>query len=120
LVISGIGERPAVIHMRDWKLPGFTTGSGCIAPRLSQLLFEACARGEFEKAEKLRTAFLAHEDLRDRWGPARVLHSAIQLAGIARTGPVLPYISALSDAEDAQLDPVARELADLNSSASTS
>ena len=25
-VISGIGERPAVTHLRDWKLPGFTTG----------------------------------------------------------------------------------------------
>src|SRR5215813_11570031 len=34
-VISGIGERPAVVHMRDWMLPGFTTGSGCVAPRLS-------------------------------------------------------------------------------------
>ena len=119
-VISGIGERPAVIHMRDWKLPGFTTGSGCIAPRLSQLLFDACAGGEFEKAEKLRAAFLAHEDLRDQGGPARVLHSAVQLAGIARTGPVLPYISALSGAEGAQLGPVARALADLNSSAPTS
>ena len=55
-VISGIGERPAVIHVRDWRLPGFTTGSGCIAPRLSQLLFEACVRGEFQEAEKLRVA----------------------------------------------------------------
>jgi hypothetical protein len=26
-VISGIGERPAVIHLRDWQLSGFTTGS---------------------------------------------------------------------------------------------
>ena len=32
-VISGIGERPAVVHMRDWGLPGFTTGCGCVAPR---------------------------------------------------------------------------------------
>lgn len=113
-VISGIGERPAAIHMRDWRLPGFTTGSGCIAPRFSQLLFDACTRGEFEEAERLRAAFLEHEDLRDQWGPARVLHSATQLAGIARTGPVPPYISALSDAEGAQLGPVARALADLN------
>ena len=119
-VVSGIGERPAVVHMRDWKLPGFTTGSGCIAPRLSRLLFDACARSEFEEAEKLRAAFLAHEDLRDQWGPARVLHSAMQLAGIARTGPVLPYVSALSDAEDAQVGPVARALENLNSSATTS
>ncbi len=37
LVISGIGERPAVVHLRDWKLPGFTTGSGCVAPRLTQM-----------------------------------------------------------------------------------
>jgi dihydrodipicolinate synthase/N-acetylneuraminate lyase len=115
-VISGIGERPAVIHMRNWKLPGFTTGSGCIAPRLSQLLLDACARDEFEEAEKLRAAFLAHEDLRDQLGPARVLHSAIHLAGIASTGPIPPYTSDLSDAEDAQLAPVARALADLNTS----
>ncbi len=49
-VISGIGERPAVVHLRDWKLPGFTTGSGCIAPRLSRRLFEACERGDFDEA----------------------------------------------------------------------
>ena len=120
LVISGIGERPAVIHMRDWKLPGFTTGSGCIAPRLSQLLFDACSRGEFDDADKLRVGFLPHEDLRDEGGPARVLHSAFELAGIARTGPVPPYVSALSDAEGAQLEPVARALAELNSSAASS
>src|SRR6266849_382586 len=34
-VISGIGERPAIVHLRDWKLNGFTTGSGVLAPRLS-------------------------------------------------------------------------------------
>jgi len=119
-VISGIGERPAVTHVRDWRLPGFTTGSGCIAPRLSQLLFDACARGEFAEAERLKTGFLAHEDLRDRWGPARVVHSAIQLAGIARTGPLPPYVSVLSDTEDAELASVACALAELNSSAMSS
>ena len=41
-VVSGIGERPAIVHLRNWQLPGFTTGSGCIAPHLSQSLFEAC------------------------------------------------------------------------------
>lgn len=109
-VISGIGERPAVVHMRDWKLPGFTTGSGCIAPLLSQSLFEACARGDFQEADELRAYFLPHEDLRDRWNPAKVLHTSTELAGIAKTGPVAPYMSALSDAEQAQLKPVARAL----------
>jgi dihydrodipicolinate synthase/N-acetylneuraminate lyase len=109
-VVSGIGERPAVTHMRDWKLPGFTTGSGCIAPRMSRKIFEACARGDFAEAEKLRAEFLPLEDLRDAWSPAKVLHYAAQLAGIAETGPVPPYLSSLSDDQMQQLAPVARKL----------
>src|SRR5262245_49221124 len=109
-VISGIGERPAVIHLRDWMLPGFTTGSGCIAPKLSQKLFEACGSGDFDVAESLCGRFLAFEDLRDALGPARVLHHATELAGIARTGRIPPYVSALSASELEQLEPVAKEL----------
>ena len=109
-VISGIGERPAVVHRRDWGLPGFTTGSGCLAPALSQQLFAACARGDYAAAEELRAVFLAHEDLRDRWGPAKVLHFATELAGIANTGPVPPYLAALESGELDELAPVAREL----------
>ena len=92
-VVSGIGERPAIAHMRQWKLPGFTTGSGCIAPALSNQLFDACRREDYDSAETLRQEFLPLEDLRDSWGPARVLHAATELAGMARTGPVLPYLS---------------------------
>ncbi len=109
-VISGIGERPAVAHLRDWKLPGFTTGSGCIAPKLSQMLFEACTGGDFDLAETLRERFLPVEDLRDAWGPARVLHHATELAGIARTGVIPPFVSALSDSQLLELEPVAKEL----------
>jgi len=109
-VISGIGERPAVTHLRDWKLPGFTTGSGCIAPQLSKKLFEACRGGDFDTALNLRAQFLPLEDLRDRWGPARVLHHAIELAGIARTGVMLPYISVLYSEQLEELAPVARDL----------
>jgi 4-hydroxy-tetrahydrodipicolinate synthase len=113
-VVSGIGERPAVAHLRDWKLPGFTTGSGCIAPRLSGAIFEACARGEFDEAEKLRAEFLPLEDIRDAWSPAKVLHYATQLAGIAETGPVPPYLSALSDDQKRQLGPVTNKLFEQN------
>jgi len=109
-VISGIGERPAVAHMREWKLPGFTTGSGCIAPALSQMLFESCTHGEFATGERVRDKFLPLEDLRDVWGPARVLHHATELAGIARTGVIEPYVSALSDRQLEQLEPVAKAL----------
>ncbi|MCI0660678.1 MAG: dihydrodipicolinate synthase family protein [Acidobacteria bacterium] len=113
IVLGGIGERPAVSHMRDWKLPGFTTGSGCIAPSLSRALFEACASEDFAEAEKLREEFLPLEDLRDAWNPSKVLHYATQLAGIAETGPVLPYLSPLSNEQMRQLGPVAERLLEL-------
>jgi dihydrodipicolinate synthase/N-acetylneuraminate lyase len=114
VVVSGIGERPAIVHMRDWKLPGFTTGSGCIAPRMSRMVFDACARGEYQRAGELRDAFMPFEDLRDEWGPARVLHSATDLAGIARTGAIPPYVSALSDEQADRLAPVAGGLLKAN------
>src|SRR4029450_1257780 len=44
-VVSGMGERPAVQHMRQFGLPGFTTGSGCVAPSLSQAPFDAGTSG---------------------------------------------------------------------------
>ena len=110
LVISGIGERPAVIHLRDWQLPGFTTGSGCIAPRLSRRLFETCAQGDFEAAEKVRGEFIQLEDLRDAWNPAKVLHAAVEQAGIATTGPIPPFLSELSSEQVKKLEPVAGRL----------
>lgn len=109
-VISGIGERPAVIHVRDWKLPGFTTGSGCIAPRLTQQLFESLIANDYPLAEALREKFLPLEDLRDLWGPARVLHHATELAGIAQTGSIAPYVSTLSDRQTEELRPVVQRL----------
>ena len=119
-VISGIGERPAIVHLRDFQLPGFTTGSGCLAPRLSERLFAACSAKNFDEAARLRELFLPHEDLRDAWGPARVLHHATELAGIARTGPIPPYISPLDATRLQELEPVARSLAAHSASTSGS
>lgn len=109
-VISGIGERPAVVHLRDWGLPGFTTGSGCLAPSLSMAILRACRKGDFAEAERVREHFLALEDLRDAWGPARVLHHATELAGIARTGAIPPFVSMLSAEQQQRIEPVTREL----------
>ncbi|HKE04098.1 MAG TPA: dihydrodipicolinate synthase family protein, partial [Blastocatellia bacterium] len=113
-VISGIGERPAVVHMRDWKLPGFTTGSGCVAPRLSGRIFEACVKEDYDRAENLRAEFLPLEDLRDAWSPSKVLHFATQLAAVAETGPAPPFLSSLSEKQSQELAPVARALVERN------
>jgi dihydrodipicolinate synthase/N-acetylneuraminate lyase len=109
-VISGIGERPAVIHLRQWGLPGFTTGSGCLAPTLSAAVFSACCAADYAGADRIRSRFLDLEDLRDGWGPARVLHHALELAGIARTGPIPPFVSELSVEQRNRLTPVVQEL----------
>lgn len=106
-VITGMGERPAIAHLRDFKLTGMTTGSGCIAPHRCQEFFEAASAGEWTRAERLRALFMPLEDLRDAWGPARVLHGATDAAGIAPTGPIPPYVSPLDARQRDQLRPVA-------------
>ena len=111
-VVSGIGERPAVVHMRDFGLPGFTTGSGCIASALCSALFAACRAQDWTHAEAIRSQFIPFEDLRDEWGPARVLHHGTELAGIAPTGPIPPFVSPLDASQIEQLAPVARALRD--------
>jgi len=114
-VISGIGERPAICHLRDFGLNGFTTGSGCIAPRLSNEIFASCSRGAYDEARALRAEFLPLEDLRDAWGPSKVLHFATALAGLADTGSILPYSSPLSAAQMDQLASVSQALVARNS-----
>jgi dihydrodipicolinate synthase/N-acetylneuraminate lyase len=116
-VISGIGERPAICHLRDFGLIGFTTGCGCLAPRLSNQIFDACQRGAYDEAEPLRQDFLSLEDLRDAWGPSKVLHFATAVAGVAETGPILPYFSPLSASQQQQLAGVARALVARNTAA---
>ena len=109
-VISGMGERPAVVHLRDFRLAGMTTGSGCIAPRRCREFFDAARAGDWSRAEQLRSLFMALEDMRDDWGPARVLHHATELCGIAPTGPIPPYVSPLDGDRLERLKPVAEQL----------
>jgi dihydrodipicolinate synthase/N-acetylneuraminate lyase len=113
-VVSGIGERPAVVHLRDFRLAGMTTGSGCLAPRLTQALFDACLAADWARAEASWAEFAPVEDLRDAWGPAAVLHHATELGGVAKTGPIPPFVSALLPAQLQELAPVARALVEKN------
>jgi dihydrodipicolinate synthase/N-acetylneuraminate lyase len=110
LVISGIGERPAIVHLRQFGLGGFTSGSVCVAPRGSMALLAAIQRGDWAAAAHLREAFLPLEDLRDGISPIRTLHDAVTLAGIADMGPMLPLLTGLSAAERQRVQPAARAL----------
>ncbi|MDF2094389.1 dihydrodipicolinate synthase family protein [Aquibaculum arenosum] len=116
IVISGIGERPAIDHFRHFGLRAFTSGSVCVAPRSSTALRKALQRGDYEQAESIRQRFLPIEDLRDGISPIRILHDAVTLGGIADMGPMLPMLSNLSEAERAKVQPVARDLASLDAS----
>src|SRR3954469_6596081 len=113
-VVTGMGERPAIEHLRDFKLTGMTTGSGCIAPHRCQEFFAAATAGDWARATTLRALFMPLEDLRDEWGPARVLHHATQAAGIAPSGPIPPYVSPLTDQQLVHLTPIARALKNLD------
>lgn len=99
LVVSGIGERPALVHLREFGLQGFTSGSVCVAPRSSTRILQLAKAGQWDDAEVERTAFLPLEDCRDALSPIRVLHEAVTLAGIADMGPMLPMLSNLPAAQ---------------------
>ena len=92
-IISGIGEQPAIVHLRDFGLGGFTSGCVCVAPALSQQMLAAVISGYWDEAERIRAIFRPLEDLRNAINPIRVLHQAVESAGIATTGPLLPLLS---------------------------
>jgi dihydrodipicolinate synthase/N-acetylneuraminate lyase len=110
IVVSGIGERPAIVHLKDFHLTSFTTGSGSIAPRLSMALLDALKHKRYDAAETLRENFLPLEDARDSISPIRVLHDAVTLSGVADCGPMLPLLTGLTPDERARVAPVARDL----------
>ena len=98
-IISGMGERPAIDHWRGFGLRGFTSGSVCIAPRLSMAMLAAMKADRFTEAEEIRARFLELEQLRDERSQIGVLHTAVAAAHIADTGPLTPLLSAIDDAE---------------------
>jgi dihydrodipicolinate synthase/N-acetylneuraminate lyase len=95
MIVSGIGEQPAIVHLRDFGITGFTAGCVCIKPQLSTDMLHAIQAGDYAKAEQIRQIFLPLEDQRNAHSPILVLHHAVALAGIAQTGPSLPLLTDL-------------------------
>lgn len=110
LIVSGIGEQPAITHLTKFGINGFTSGCVCVRPDLSQAMLEAINTGNLEQAETIRNTFKGLEDLRNEINPIRVLHEAVALAGIAQTGPPLPLLSSLSSSDAERVQKVARAL----------
>ncbi|MES2785126.1 MAG: dihydrodipicolinate synthase family protein [Pseudomonadota bacterium] len=97
LIISGIGERPVIDHFRTFGLRAFTSGSTCVAPALSNKIRAALHAGDDALAAATRELFIPLEDARDKYSPIRILHAAVQLAGIAATGPIGEFLSVIED-----------------------
>jgi dihydrodipicolinate synthase/N-acetylneuraminate lyase len=93
-VVSGMGERPALVHLRKFGLASFTTGSGCIAPKSCMALLQAVKQGDMTRAQTLYDQFMPMETLRDSISLIRVLHDAVTLSGVADMGAHLPLLSA--------------------------
>jgi dihydrodipicolinate synthase/N-acetylneuraminate lyase len=110
MIVSGIGEQPAVVHLRDFGLNGFTSGCVCVAPRLSMEFLRAAKSGNWDEAERIRGVFKPLEDLRNAINPVRVLHEAVSLAGIADTGTILPLLNPLSADQAETVGTAARAL----------
>ena len=113
-IVSGIGERPAIVHMRDFGLSSFTTGSGVVGPRGSMAVLALLKAADYPAAEVMRERFIPLEDQRDGISPIRVLHDAVSLSGIADMGPMLPLLTGLPDSQRRQLAPIARRLLELD------
>ena len=109
-IVSGIGERPVIAHLREFGLNGFTSGSVCVGPRGSMKILDACKRKDWETVARLREQYLPLEDARDAFSPIRVLHEAVRLAGIADTGPILPLLSNLEPERHEQVKVAATAL----------
>ncbi len=109
-IVSGMGEQPAIIHLRDFDLPGFTSGCVCVAPQLSTDMLKAVQAKDFSTAERIRTQFRPLENLRDSINPVRVLHAAVQLAGVCESGPILPLLSPVDSKEIPAIAAAAKEL----------
>jgi dihydrodipicolinate synthase/N-acetylneuraminate lyase len=107
-----MGEQPAICHMKDFQMSGFTSGCVCIRPDLSTEFLKSIQSGQWDKAEQIRHLFEPLEDQRNQVSPIRVLHEAVRLSKISDVGPLLPLMSGLDDSQVENLSRVVKNLQD--------
>ena len=109
-LVSGMGERPALVHLREFGLAAWTTGSGCIASHAVMALLRAIKAGQMDEAQRLYDAFMPLETLRDDISLIRVLHDAVTFSKIADMGPMLPLLSSSPVGHHASIDSATQAL----------
>lgn len=115
-IVSGLGERPVLEHIGQYGLASFTSGLACIAPHAAGKLLALLRKGQLRAAAEIHRRFLPLEDRRDAIGPISVIHDAMALAGIADTGPLLPFLSNVPEHERASIQLAAEALRDFDRS----
>ena len=114
IIVSGIGEQPAITHINRFGVQSFTSGCVCVAPSLSMKMLHALKAGNLEAAESIRRTFVPLEDLRNDINPIRVLHAAVAEAGIAETGPILPLLDEVDEKSRVEIGAAASQLLSQN------
>jgi dihydrodipicolinate synthase/N-acetylneuraminate lyase len=110
IVVSGMGEQPAIIHMKEFGMVGYTSGCVCVHPQLATDFLGAIARQDWDEADRIRKRFEPLEDLRNEISPIRVLHRAVEYSGKSKSGPILPLLGELSSVDAEKISRVVREL----------
>ena len=114
IIVSGIGEQPAIVHVNSFGVNSFTSGCVCVAPNLSSKMLQALKDGNLDAAESIRRTFVPLEDLRNDINPIRVLHAAVAEAGIAETGPILPLLDEVDEKSRVEIGAAVRQLLSQN------
>lgn len=114
IIVSGIGEQPAIVHVNSFGVNSFTSGCVCVAPNLSSKMLQALKDGNLDAAESIRRTFAPLEDLRNDINPIRVLHAAVAEVGIAETGPILPLLDEVDEKSRVEIGAAARQLLSQN------
>ncbi len=114
LIVSGMGEQPALVHMTRFGLQSFTSGLVCLAPAASTALLKAIRAGDTTSAVRIQAEFRELENLRNEMNPIRVLHDALSISGIADMGAILPCLSGLEAGERSRVEGAVNQLMSLH------
>ena len=87
LIVSGIGEQPAITHLTRFQINGFTSGCVCIRPDLSQKMLAAINNGQLDIAETIRKTFHPLENLRNEINPCLLYTSPSPRDGLLSRMP---------------------------------